>query len=133
MSAPPTSTPFVVIENGDAEAREVQAQSLQRGGFRVSTCPGPHHLRGGCPLAETGDCWLICHADAVVYDLDLDDDEDREVLWLLQARYPHVPVVVELPTSVALRNRHVLAGCNVIPPYSPEHLVDAVRAALDAG
>lgn len=127
------SRPLVVVESGRPAAREALARSLREVGFDVSSCPGPHQLHGaGCPLLETSDCSQVERASAVVHDLDLDDPDDREILLTLRARYPQLPVVIELPTDAARRHDDLLEGCTVVPPFSPDHLAAAVRDVVPA-
>lgn len=128
-----SSRPLVIVENGRSDAREAQAKSLTRAGFEVATCPGPHGLASpGCPLVSAGDCLLVDSAAAVVYDLDLDDPLDRDVLISMRARHPETPVILELSTAMARRHHHLLEGCTVVPPFSPESLGAAVHAAIGA-
>lgn len=127
------SRPLVVVESGRPEAREAMARSLRAVGFDVACCPGPHQLHGGgCPLVETSDCSQVERASAVVHDLDLDDPDDREILLTLRARYPQLPVVVEMPTAAALRHGDLLEGCTVVPPFSSDSLAAAVRDIVPA-
>lgn len=131
MSPMTTPRPLVVVESARPGAREAMVRSLHEAGFDVTTCAGPNHLHaGGCPLVETSDCPQVGRASAVVHDLDLDDPADQEVLLTLRARYPELPVVVETPTTAARRHAELLAGCTVVPPYSPDHLAEVVRAVV---
>lgn len=133
MTTAAPTRPFVVIENGDPRAAASQARDLALAGMEAATCPGPRRLRGGgCPLLTTGDCFLLDRADALLYDLALDDAHDRAVLSLLRLRYPRLPVVVETPTEEARRHDVVLAGCTVIPPFSGDLLVSTIGAAAGA-
>lgn len=128
MELPMTARPLVVVESGRPGAREAMVASLRNVGFDVATCPGPRQLHaGGCPLVETSDCAQVARASAVIHDLDLDDPDDREVLLTLRARYPQLPVVVEVPTASARRHDDILEGCTVVPPYSSDHLAEVVR------
>lgn len=125
--------PLVVVESGRHEAREAMVRSLREVGFDVATCPGPRQLHaGGCPLVDTSNCPQVERASAVVYDLDLDDPDDREILLSLRARYPQLPVVVELPTGAARRHDDLLEGCTVVPPFSSDVLAAVVRGVVPA-
>lgn len=134
MATPQERRPTVLVESWRPGAREAQAERLRRAGFEVTTCPGPRRMAdAGCPLAATGECDLVAAADAVVYDLDLDDAQDREVLWLLRSSYPDLPVVVEVTRPVANRHRHLLIGCAVVPTYSSPQLGAVVHEAITHG
>lgn len=125
--------PLVVVESDHTAAREALVQSLHAQGFDVTTCSGPNHLHaGGCPLVETSDCPQVARASAVIHDLDLDDEHDREVLLTLRARYPQLPVVVEASFQSARRHAQVLEDCVVVPPFSFDHLAEVVRATVTA-
>ncbi len=133
MDESKTVRPLVVVESGRPDAREAIVRSLREVGMDVATCPGPRQLHaGGCPLVETTDCPQVRKASAVVHDLDLDDPDDREILLTLRARYPQLPVVLELPTAVARRHEDLLEGCTVVPPFSSEYLAAAVRDVVPA-
>ncbi len=133
MEQSTTVRPLVVVESGRPEAREAMVRSLREVGLDVATCPGPRQLHaGGCPLVETSDCPQVRRASAVVHDLDLDDPDDREILLTLRARYPELPVVVEMPTAAALRHEDLLEGCTVVPPFSSDSLAAAVRDVVPA-
>jgi DNA-binding NarL/FixJ family response regulator len=123
--------PMVVVESSRFEARADMVRSLEAEGFEVMTCAGPAMMHTGtCPLVETSDCALVADASAVVHDLDLENDDDREVLLTLRARYPDLPVVVEASTRTAQRFASDLEGCTVVPPYSSERLAAAVREVV---
>lgn len=126
--------PRVVIENGDVAASAVQAQVLRDAGLEVLVCGGPLTLPDGvCPLVSRGSCSLVDAADVVVYDLDLDRPADRVVLVALQELAVGRPVVVEVSAATARRHAGTLDGCEVVLPFSPERLRDAVVAALPDG
>jgi DNA-binding NarL/FixJ family response regulator len=124
-----TARPFVVIESSRTAASDALVASLVREGFDVATCAGPRNV-GDCPLVTTTDCHLVERADAVIHDLDLDDPVDRDVLWMLRSRYPELQVIVETSTDNARRHQDDLAGCIVVPPYSPDHLAEVVAEVV---
>ena len=125
-----TGTRRVVIESRDAASAAATAALLGVRGFDTVVCAGPGGANG-CPLVAEGHCTLIEDADLAYFDLDLDDPGERAVLEHMRVRYPSMPVVVEVPTSVARRYDTLLAGCRVVTPYSPEHLEQAIEDALD--
>lgn len=120
----------VVIENADPASREAERRALRARGLDVVDCGGPRDLGvAGCPVVTSGRCSLVEHADVVLFDLDLDNEDDRAVLAAMRAAHPDVPVVLEVPTAKARRHAGVLAGLTVIPPYDAEHLAATVEAA----
>jgi hypothetical protein len=121
----------VLIETSDPLAGSAGVRLLREEGLDVQVCRGPHRVpQGGCPILTDGDCSLVSSADVVVYDLDLDNPTEQEVLHVVRLRYPDTPVVVEAPTDVAQRHAADLAGCTVIPPISPEHLSRTILEVL---
>ncbi len=121
-------TARVVIESRDSASAAATASTLQARGYDSVVCAGPGG-RDGCPLVSEGRCELIEDADVTYFDLDLDDADERAVLESMRASYPQMPVVVEVPNSVALRHASLLAGCHVVLPYSAERLEQAIEAA----
>jgi hypothetical protein len=126
--------PRVLIEGRDPVASAAQARLLAQHGVEVQVCRGPRRLPGGgCPLLSEGSYSLVEGADVVLFDLDLDDADEREALLTTRLRYPDVPIVVEVPLSARRRHADVLAGVRTVPPISPEHLTEALLAALPSG
>ena len=126
--------PVVLIECGDTAATIAQTGAFVDAGFAVRACPGPDAVgEDRCELLRRGRCHLVEGADVVFHDLDLDAAEDRQVLAAIRARYPELPVVVEVPTSGSHGHGHddLLAGCTVVPPISPERVAFAAQAATE--
>ncbi len=73
--------PRVLFESPDGAEAHAAWKLLQRHGYRVTWCPGPH---GGfspeCALSTTGHCTLVDEADVVVSALDLRDASSQEVV-----------------------------------------------------
>ncbi len=126
-----TDRPHVVVENPRRSAGLAQAEALEAAGYGVTYCPGPSALAGGiCPAVDGVGCPLVAGADAVLYDLDLDDPHSRDVLIRLRHGYPDTQIVVEVPGDVVRENPELLQGCHVVMPYDMERLVQAVGDAL---
>lgn len=122
--------PRVVIESRREAAAQAQAAALAEAGLDPVICSGPEGHGEGCPLLEGRPCDLVERADAVVYDLDLEVLEDRQVLRALGARHPSLPIVTERSTAEARRFSPDLGHCTVVVPFSATHTTDAVVAAL---
>lgn len=122
--------PRVVIESNRPAAAAAQAQTLKRSGIVPIICTGPEGRDGGCPLLEDEPCDLLTDAGAVIFDLDLEQEHDREVLRRLGLRYPGLPVVTERTSYETRRHEDDLEHCTVVVPYSTDHTADAVIAAL---
>ena len=126
--------PRVVIETRRWAAAEALSAALRAAGTRPIVCTGPTSDGGACPLLVDEPCPVLADADAVVFDLDLDRDDDRAVLRTLVQDPAAPPVVTERSRDEARRHADVLERCTVVPPYSPARTAQAVVTALeDAG
>jgi DNA-binding NtrC family response regulator len=128
MTSETARRPRVVIENPRGGALAAQAAALEAAGYDVTTCEGPD--THPCPVLDGQPCEYLEDADVVVYDLDLDDPQHRDVLTSVRERYPRLPVVVEATTHTAREHARDLAPCTVVVPYSMEHVSEAVSEAL---
>lgn len=125
--------PRVLIENADGAFRWAAGSLLERAGYEVASCGGPHSLSDGrCPLVTDGGCPLVDGADVVVNGLGIRDPAYRAVLAALCADNEDRPVVVELPQPQFAALHDDFPGCRTVPfPVRPEDLVAAVDEAVD--
>jgi hypothetical protein len=65
--------------NPDVEARAWEEDFFERLEAHVITCPGPA-VAGGCPLLRGIGCPKVTSADGILFQLDLDDADHREIL-----------------------------------------------------
>lgn len=124
--------PRVVIESRRPDAARAQAAALEHAGIEAVVCGGPEMHGETCPVLSGRPCGLMDGASAVLYDLDLETMEDRQVLRALGARHPGLPIVTERTTEELRRHAADLARCTVVVPYSADHTRDAVVAAISA-
>lgn len=124
-------TPKVVIEHRNVEAAEAAAQRLREQGIETTVCTGPEDLSTRCPLLVGGSCELVAEADAVLYDLDLDDPRERMVLEEMRVRYPRKAVVVEASERDARKYAAELDGLRVVLPFSPDRLSQVIQEELE--
>lgn len=122
--------PRIIIESRRWSAAEAQAEALQAAGMDPIVCTGPTDHGGACPLLVGETCPVVADADAVVYDLDLDRDDDRAVLRSLVHDHAGLPVITERSHAESHRHADDLQHCSVVLPYSPGHTAEAVLAAL---
>lgn len=124
--------PRVLVEHHDPTIAAAVGNLLEAEGYEVSTCSGPNERRRRqCPLATGADCPQAEHADAVVFGLDITDEDDRAVLQSWRVLHGNIPMIVELPQSRIPLYREELEGCVPIPrPMTRESLLDAVDRAL---
>jgi CheY-like chemotaxis protein len=128
--------PRVLIEHPDPDARLEIAVALRDAGCTVAMCTGPESEGSPatrCPVHKLEPCAIVDGADVVLTGLAFDEDDGRNVLQGLRARYPSTPLVVEATVIDALELKDLLEGCTVIPQDAePSHVVNAVLAALPA-
>ena len=124
--------PRVVIESRRPDAAVALASALVAWHIDPIICTGPDDAGHGCPILEHEECPLIARSDAVVYDLDLHDPTQREVLVDLVANRKGLPIITERSSHEAREHGDLLKHCVVVVPYSAQHTADAVVAALAA-
>lgn len=122
--------PRVIVESRDFPRAEAQAAALLSAGMDPVVCTGPTADGGGCPLLTDEPCPVVIGADAVVFDLDLERAEDRDVLRSLVVERPGLPIITEQDVGQARRHADVLGGCTVVLPFSARRTAEAVVAAL---
>lgn len=120
----------MLVEHPDEAAGLAIAAGLRFAGYAVAVCPGPKGL-GQCPLTGHAGCATVHDADLLVCSLGYERAEAREVLHELRTRYPHMPLLVEVPSDIDPGLRELLDGCHQLPaPASTEQIVAAVRSLL---
>jgi len=121
----------VLIESGDWAQQETLARILQRAGYDTAVCDGPEVSDTRCNLVDEGECSGCRGADVIVHALRHSDPRNREVLLEIQTRFPHVPLIVEVPGPRVDRYPEDFDGCIVIPqPMTSDRLLDAISEAL---
>jgi hypothetical protein len=125
----------VVVENGDFGIGYAVERVLEEAGYEVMVCGGPENLsKRSCPLVIDGSCDLVAGADVIVHSLNLDRPEHAEVLRAIRSKYPHTPVVVEVPGPTIARHQGLLDGCEIVAfPANRDALLGAVAGALAKG
>jgi hypothetical protein len=124
----PEASGRVLVEVAGQGMAQVIERTLRDQGYQVAVCGGPAALpRHRCPLVETGTCPLADGADLLVYALDVEDADDREVLEAHRL-HPERPACVVVPPALVDRYRSLLRSYEVVEaPLTPEKLVDALR------
>ena len=117
----------MLVEHPDEATGLAIASGLRYAGYAVGVCPGPR-AHGKCPLTGPEGCAPAHDADLVVCALDYEHETAREVLRELRTRYPDVPLLVEVPSSMQAELEDILDGCATLPaPATPEQVVAAVQ------
>jgi len=107
------------------------ARILQGAGYDTAVCDGPEVSDSRCGLVADGECSGCQQADVIVHALRHSDPRNREVLLEIQARFPGVPLIVEVPAPRADRYPDDFDGCIVIPqPMTSDLLLKAIGEAL---
>lgn len=118
----------MLVEYPDEAAGLTIASGLRFAGYAVAVCPGPAG-HGRCPLTGPAGCAPAHDADVVVSSLGYEQEAAREVLRELRRRYPHTPLLVEVPSGVNASLRELLEGCHQLPASAtPEQIVAAVQS-----
>lgn len=113
-----------------AEGRAVQ-QALERAGYDVVLCAGPHDPWGGrCPALDGERCDLVASTDVVLCGLWVENPENRAVIRGIRGQRPTLPLVIDAPPAAAEAFRTTLDGCRTVFLRSAEDAVSAVRSAL---
>ena len=104
---------------------------LQRLGHPVLVCHGPMHEV--CPLLDDGSCELLDSAHGVVFQLDLDRPDHRDIL----ARYQQVlregtPIRVVVQPGQEAGYAELLAGCQVWTHEPTAGELDGFAAQVEA-
>jgi len=112
------SDPRVLVEESDGATRESFLRVLEQAGFEAVGCGGPDENSGSrCALSGPAGCAAAADADVVFFSLRHSDPVNQEVLRALKRRYPHTPIVVEIPKPKELAHHDLLIGTH--PVYSP--------------
>ncbi len=121
----------VLIEASDWAQQETLTRILRRAGYDTVACDGPEGKNSRCRLVVNGECRGCSGADVVVHALRHSDPRNRDVLLAIQAHYPDLPLIVEVPGPRVERYPDDFAGCVVIPqPMTSELLLAAISEAL---
>ncbi len=121
----------VLIEVSDWAQQEILTQILRRAHYDTVACDGPEGNNSRCRLVVNGECSGCNGADVVVHALRHADPHNRAVLLAIQARYPGLPLIVEVPGPRAERYPDDFDRCIVIPqPMTSELLLAAISEAL---
>jgi two-component system cell cycle sensor histidine kinase/response regulator CckA len=127
-SGPPGSETVLLVED-DAQVRALARIVLERGGYRVLDAAGPHEALA---LAEAYPHTIhLLLTDVVMPRMD-----GRTCAELMKPRRPRTRVLFMSghAESAIVRDGVLEAGIALLPkPFTPDALLQAVRAALDGG
>jgi hypothetical protein len=122
--------PVILDVNPDVEARDWEADLLERLEAHVLTCSGP--LKPGtCPLLRGEACTKVDSADGVLFQLDLDRDEHREILSLYADRLD-VPIRAVVKPGQKERYAELLARVEVAEGEPGPAMLDGFEAEVES-
>jgi len=125
--------PVILDVNPDGGALAWEQNFLERLEVHVERCGGPSK-EGGCPLLIGQPCGKIAHADGILFQLDLDRDDHREILKRY-AQTLDVPISVVTTREKAERWDEAVRDVEVVtPPVGPARLdgfVAEVESEID--
>lgn len=114
-----------------ASDRSLQVDLLKRLGHPVETCSGPGH--DTCPILKNEPCPMLEAANAVIFELDLDLEQHREIL----AKYreilgPDVPIRVVLQPGQEVEYAELLRSVDVWTHEPSVAEVDGFSALIES-
>ena len=122
------SEPVILDVSPDPEELAWEQEWLERLELPVITCTGPHKT-GACPLLQGKPCGKVDKADGILFQLDLDREDHREILKIY-AETLDVPIRVVVNEEHQLQYADLLRGVEVFtPPVGPSAL-DAFAAEV---
>lgn len=124
--------PFSTILIDAPDGSSVDLGFLEHLGHPVLVCHGPEG--SACPITETGHCTMAEQAHGIVFMLDLDRPQHREILsryrQVLREDLP-IGVVVSDPAQAA-EHADLLAGFRVWDHAPAAGDLDALAAEVEA-
>ena len=121
-------SPVILNVNPDPDALAWEQEWLQRLDLPVVNCSGPHHV-GQCPLLKGLSCGKVARADGILFQLDLDRPDHREIL-ATYAETLDVPIRAVVTQEQQEKYAELLADIETFtPPVGPAKL-DAFAAEV---
>lgn len=119
------------VTPGDYE--EFERHLLEGMGHRVEVCRGPDGQRGTCPMLEGQTCSKIDEAHGVVFKLDLDRRDHREILARYKRTLPDgAPIAVALQPGQEDAHAELLEGIYVWNHQPTSADLDGFAALVEA-
>lgn len=122
--------PVILDVNPDVEARDWETDLLERLEAHVLTCSGPHKP-GACPLLQGKSCAKVDNADGVLFQLDLDRDDHREILSLYADRLD-VPIRAVVKPGQKERYAELLDKVEVSEGEPGPAMLDGFEAEVES-
>lgn len=113
-------------------ADPVDHEFLEQLGHRVMVCPGPA-AGTPCPILTGDGCALAENAHGIVFELDLDQTQHREILAdYKESLRSDVPIRVVVQPGQALEYADLLRGLKVVTSVPVAGDLDALAAEVEA-
>ncbi len=123
-------TPVILDVNPDAEARDFETDFLGRLEVHVVTCSGPQRPEA-CPLLKGKQCPKVTHADGVLFQLDLDRDDHREILSQYVERLD-VPIRAVIKEGQRARYPDLLSKVEITEGPPGPAMLDGFEAEVES-
>jgi hypothetical protein len=122
---------IILDVNPDPDALQWEEDWLERQDVDVVRCGGPH-TPGDCPLLEGKACGKIVKADGILFQLNLERSDHRQILKTYSETLD-IPVRAVVSEADRDRYRDLLAEVEVVtPPMGPAAL-DAFASEVESG
>ena len=122
------SEPVILDVNPDPDELAWEQEWLGRLELPVIPCRGPHAV-GACPLLQGKACGKVDRADGILFQLDLDREDHREILRIY-AEALEVPIRAVVTERQQRAYPELLHNVEVFtPPVGPSAL-DAFAAEV---
>jgi len=122
---------YVLFDTPGGEA-PLDRGFLERMGHRVMVCGGPAEGQV-CPILTGEGCELAEGADGIVFELDLNQSQHREILRQYKTSLRgDVPIRVVVPREQWADHTELLAGLKVLPHAPAAGDLDGLAAEMEA-
>lgn len=121
----------ILVDSPDGQA-VFDRDILERMGHGILACHGPNSGTI-CPILESGHCDLVDNAHGVIFQLDLDEPQHREILErYVEELEPGIPMRVKVRAGQDQRYSDLLDGMEVWTEEPSVTDLDAFSSRVEA-
>lgn len=125
-----TAAPTILEVNPHPEELDWDQEFLGRMEIPMLRCRGPHGP-GKCPILQGKSCGKIEKADGILFQLDLDREDHREILRLY-IEMLDVPIRAVVSDEQQQRYAELLKDVEVVTPPVGPSMLDAFAAEVES-
>lgn len=125
-----TAAPTILEVNPHPEELDWDQEFLGRMEIPMLRCTGPHGP-GKCPILRGQPCGKIQKADGILFQLDLDREDHREILRLY-IEMLDVPIRAVVSEEQQQRYAELLKDVEVVTPPVGPSMLDAFAAEVES-